>query len=286
MMLKSLFSHQLDILWFGRQLDDKEYMEYIHYVRNSSRLEFCVFKFKSSFFHTKDFKYWWSQYQTQYFSATAFLQKLMDAFEAWEASRLSVDLISEVPLADQRKNPDVEAQTTKVSERKPQPSIGPDSFDHNDGSHIFLHSKLRLPQSSIGGRNSRELSSKPTPQKLKLLVLMLRLLLLMIKRKLHLLDNQLQQFQLRKKKTSNPLKRYLFLTPLPFTKIKSSFQAQVHEEVVGTTPSIGTTSARDVDALEIGNDLSINITSHSTPPDGLTHCSTAHISEENTEANR
>ena len=56
--------------------------------------------------------------------------------------------------------------------------------------------------------------------------------------------------------------------------------------MVGTNPSIDTTSSRDADTLETEKDPSIDITSRSTSPGDFTHNSTAHTSEEKTEANR
>ena len=65
------------------------------------------------------------------------------------------------------------------------------------------------------------------------------------------------------------------------------FQAQVHKEMVETTPSVEMTSAKDTAALEIRKDSSINITSYSTrTPNGLTHNSTEYTSENDTETNK
>ena len=69
----------------------EECTECLFYVRNSPPLELLVFLFKPTFLHTKEFDHWWSQYQKQYFSATVFLQALIDAFEAREAEAMAAN---------------------------------------------------------------------------------------------------------------------------------------------------------------------------------------------------
>ncbi|KAL5098712.1 hypothetical protein RYX36_003039, partial [Vicia faba] len=208
-------------------------------------------------------------------------------------------LNTEVPSADQRHNPDVvEAQPTKVP--SPSSTFLLSRQDLCNLILMFLGAETLFDRKKCFRHASKEIQSFDYPSTYILLsyVLSYRCRLTPERKPQtsispndsdhsdgsHIFSSYKASTPTKPKRPKK-LKRIVLKANTSKTKTAGA-EAQVHEEVVETTPSIEATSARDVDALETGSDPLINITSHSTPPDGFNHFSTAHTRERNIETNR
>src|SRR3954470_13108075 len=74
MLPKSLYSHDNDICYSGRLFTTRQHLDYLKF-HNKQSLEHPTFTFQNSYFTTKEFNEWWSEYY-QLFDGDSFSKKL------------------------------------------------------------------------------------------------------------------------------------------------------------------------------------------------------------------
>lgn len=62
MVLKSLVSHEIDIVWSSRLLTADDHKACLHFCISNNRYELPVFRFQQYFLTTIDFDEWWNSY--------------------------------------------------------------------------------------------------------------------------------------------------------------------------------------------------------------------------------
>src|SRR3954464_4601524 len=82
MLPKSLYSHDGDICYSGRPFTARQHLDCLKF-HNKQSLEHPTFTFQNSYFTTKEFREWWSEYY-QLFDGDSFIKKLNTAFDKLE----------------------------------------------------------------------------------------------------------------------------------------------------------------------------------------------------------
>ncbi|XP_058787635.1 uncharacterized protein LOC131661987 [Vicia villosa] len=155
MLPKSLYSHDNDICYSGRPFTSRQHLDCLKF-HNKQSLEHPTFTFQNSYFTTKEFSEWWSEYY-QLFDRDSFIKKLNTAFDKLE-DQLTINL-SGPDLTNQieapapkpgRKRPSTSNNTTTKKNKTVRKLVVPTESDEttsppNQESEIFSRPPLPTP---------------------------------------------------------------------------------------------------------------------------------------------